>query len=586
MQPIDALTDMDKKTIQNYIYTIGQVESAPLSQILNVWNTNKRTLFRAFGNKLSISKDIIIEKNEANIARELNAIYHPYVIWWKEDQRSAESFATVFDWCGDEFIASITSYWANKDYTLKDLTVLTKLFSHRNLVKGYITTQETDEPYHCKSFKCTIKNGMRTIRTIQKVIKATKYPHLDLFEKWCNKVNFINTNAQLNTKLTLSINPIDFISMSDNTCNWTSCMSWRNDGCYHAGTLEMMNSNVAIVAYLEGPQTFSIYDAEGEQFIIPNKSWRSLFYVHKKIILAGKAYPYYNKEVSIIVLDWLRELVKDNLNWKYQFINQLYKDERHLENNFYLRDDFDVMHDRTKKHHNIFVYTNGMYNDIIEAHEDYLCCRNYVNHSIKLCLSGPATCVCCGKVISSREEIYDYSDLGKSVVCRDCRSKKTCVVCGKVHYHTLYKSQSLRSVCSTACAQEVKYYPKLNLEITNSSDHYRDNIIIISKEKELEEEIWEDVSVLAKDPMYTSLATINYFRKKYRDRIQVHRIGQLLVERNNNFYKFPYRYLHHMTIRFCEEERAGDIIEWIQKSKDVITLAEYIKIKEGRALCN
>lgn len=585
MQPIDALTENDKNTIKNYLYAIGGSESAPIEQVLRVWNANKKTLFRAFGNRLTISKSITIEKNASSISHKLSAIYLPYTIWYDSDKAyAAIHYDKIKDHCKDEFVASIIHYWARKDYNTLDLFYISRIFCHENLIKGYITHLETDEPYKCKSFKCTIKNGMRTIRTLQKVIKATGYPHLDLFEQWCNKVNFINTNTGFKTKLVLSINPIDFMSMSDNESNWRSCMSWKNDGCYRAGTLEMMNSNVAIVAYLEGPQTFNIYDAEGNQYNIPNKTWRSLFYVHKKILLAGKSYPYYNKDISIEVLNWLRQLVKENLKWNYQFINQPYKDVQSLENNFYLRDFFDVDYDKRKKHHCIFVYTNGMYNDIIEAHDNYICCRNYVDHSIKLCLSGPATCICCGDVIATREDIYSYDDLGSSLICSLCRRDNACSICGNVHYHLPYRTK-WGNFCSTDCMKDIKFFPKLNIAI-NEINYYKPNLsaIIIIAQKNLSYEDQKNI-----ERTFKSLSGVNildfiqWCKSKYGEDIKVYRIKKYLTDRFRNLfrsYDFGYDQYNHYDVLYGFNSTASEIEEienWIEKTRTITPLTEYFK---------
>ena len=60
MQPYDALTETDLKTIQYYLEIYGSVHSAPISQVLRVWNKNKIKLFKAFGRKLRIEKQIFI----------------------------------------------------------------------------------------------------------------------------------------------------------------------------------------------------------------------------------------------------------------------------------------------------------------------------------------------------------------------------------------------------------------------------------------------------------------------------------------------------------------------------------------------
>lgn len=527
MQPIDALTQKDKDTIRNYIYSAGQVDCAPIEQVLRVWNANKKTLFRAFGNKLSISKEIKIEKNQSTVIRKLSAIYCPYFINSKTDKISASKHLSYLkDYCKHDFVASITHYWAKKDYPVADLFFLTRLFSFNNLVKGYINNLNSDTPYKFNSFKCTIKNGMRTIRTLQKVIKATGYPDLDLFQEWCNEINLVNTNTDFKTKLVLSINPIDFMTMSDNNCNWRSCMSWIGSGCYRAGTLEMMNSNVAIVAYLEGSPTFKVYNSDNE-YLISNKSWRSLFYVHKHIILSGKAYPYQNRDLSISILNWLRQLVKDNLNWNYQFINQPYKDVCHIDGNFYLRDYFDVDHDKNKKHHCIFVYTNGMYNDIIEDHNEYLCCRNYVKYSIKLCLSGPATCICCGDIIASREDIYSYDDLGDHLICDICRTKNKCSNCGIVHYHIPYRFH-YKNFCSKECAKDIIVFPDRNDVMCNKDalQFGRQSIVAIFFD-DVNEKLFSKTDIV-KDFKNLDKTNINHWintiQLKYSDIFKVYRV--------------------------------------------------------------
>lgn len=593
MQPIDALTDIDKETIKNYIYSIGEVESAPIEQVLRVWNANKKTLFRAFGQKLSVSKTITIEKNKTSLIRELTNVYVPYTIWYDSDRAFAACHLDQLqEHCKDEFVASIIHYWAKKDYDIDDLFFITRIFCHENLAKGYICHLDSDKPYKCKSFKCTIKNGMRTIRTLQKIIKATGYPYLDLFEKWCNKVNYINTNSGFKTNLVLSINPIDFMSMSDNECNWRSCMSWKNEGCYRAGTLEMMNSNVAIIAYLEGPETFKLDD----KFIVPNKSWRSLFFVHKNILLAGKSYPYQNKDLTISVLDWLRELVQNNLHWTYQFINQPYKDMNYLEGNFYVRDYFDVDFDKKKKHHSIFVYTNGMYNDIIEAHDEYLCCRNYVKHSMKLCLSGPATCICCGDVIATREDIYSYDDLGQSLICSSCRVYNKCRVCNMIHYNMPFKTK-YGNFCSIKCMEEVKYYPALDFAVNERSLWNPDlSCIIITGEELNSEDITKIIARFKHWGEYNTSITefITWCRVHYQSKIELHRIKKYLIDRYmenrvpiNNYADFCVKRYYGTTnvlYGFIDPEGINKINRALQELNVSMSLASFYQ--KGGNLCN
>lgn len=462
MRPIDALTDIDRTTIASYISIYGDAECGPMEATLREWNKNKTKLFKAFGRKLRVAKQISIPKDTAIIASELDTIYHPYIFWYKEDiQDYIRHPEQANSMIRNEFIQTVLFFWAKKNYCRQDLYTLSRLFLHKNLVKGYICSLEADEPYHFHDFKCTIKNGMKTIRTIQKVLKATKFPKMELFEEWRNKVSLVQTSDVIHAKLVLSIHPIDFMTMSDNACNWSSCMSWSHRGCYHAGTLEMMNSNLAAVAYLESDSEYALHLNEtGEVYPIPNKSWRSLVYIHKDIILCGKSYPYSKNEITFHVLDLARSLVKNNLNWNYKFINQEYRDMKNIDGNYYLRDWFNPYYDKHRKHHTITFYTNGMYNDIIEAKYPYYCCRNYVEEPLKICLSGPATCICCGKRIdgNDRYDINSYDDRGQNKICWECQSKKRCVSCGKFHYEIKYHIDN-RYYCSDECVENTIIFP-------------------------------------------------------------------------------------------------------------------------------
>jgi hypothetical protein len=87
------------------------------------------------------------------------------------------------------------------------------------------------------------------------------------FKKWQTWLSTICTVKEYKTNLVLSIHPIDFMTSSDNASGWTSCMNWRDDGGYSSGTIEMMNSNMVIIAYLENnSKSFIFRDNQ-----IPNK---------------------------------------------------------------------------------------------------------------------------------------------------------------------------------------------------------------------------------------------------------------------------------------------------------------------------
>lgn len=474
MQLTDLITPREEETIKHYIQLYAEVaEPAPLPILFQIWNEQKRTLYKALGHNLRVKIPVEVPKNALLFQHELKNLYETYPIW---DERDANYFLNNLEkmrqTLHNDFVFEYTKFIAEQDWCNQDRYSASRLIMHQNIEKGYITTvgyngilgSITDGEYHFQAFKATIKNNMRTVRTIQKVLKAMHFPRMDLFEEWRNRVSDLNINQDLKANLVFSIHPLDFMTMSDNNCGWSSCMSWMASGSYSSGTVEMMNSNLAIVAYLESETPFNII-FDDEEFNIPNKSWRSLFYINKHIILSGKAYPYYNENLTKQCLDLLRDLIKNNLGWEYQYINQLYKDNSSIDNNFFLKDHSLNQFNRPKNHkipkHAIYTYTNCMYNDLIEHKDDYWCCRNWVPKTIKLCLSGLATCMCCGEPIEKPIHINSYDDIGGEKICGECKSRRRCIICGKIKYSSMpYTIQlssyySPKKCCSEKCLDEV-----------------------------------------------------------------------------------------------------------------------------------
>ena len=595
MRPYDALTDEDIKTIQYYLEIYGATRSAPLPQVLSVWNKNKTTLFKALGNKLRVERQISIPKNISVMRKQLSTIYHEYVLWGERALNIAKNDTETLNLrTNNSFISSVMNYWANQNYTKYELYNLSKLFNYENVSLGYIETISEPGEFTFTSFKGSIKNGMKTIRTIQRMLHLTHYPDMASFDEWRNAVNCLSIENEIQTKLVLSIHPIDFMSMSDNTCNWSSCMSWSHNGCYRSGTLEMMNSNLAIVAYLEGPQSFKLNINENEVYNIPNKSWRSLFYVHKNILLSGKAYPYHNEDLIFKILDILKELVKKNLNWDYQFGIQEYKDMKNLDGNFYMRDFFNLEYDKKKNHHCIFVYTNCMYNDIIESHVPYYYCyRNYVPKSIKLCLSGPPTCICCGKPIAGRENIYDYADVGSDLICGDCRYDRQCCECGITSYHIKYRT-NFGKFCSDECCSNQIYFPKFNRALSREDivpkDYSKTIVFTTGLSWKRAEEIKNNYPNSWDSSDQDVLNYITQLKKEYGSKVIIKRVSEKMGGVNflnlrrytPDFYSYHYSRVGDIMIfqyngNHAHDQRTEQIRQKIDDLGERMSLLEYLK---------
>ena len=262
----------------------------------------------------------------------------------------------------------------------------------------------------------TIEPGQKIIKTIQKVLNFYGYDMSNgLFEEFRNKVSNITTSSNIKSNLVFSIHPIDYMTMSDNDCGWSSCMSWKNNGMYSDGTIEMMNSNMIIVAYLESDNPFIV-----NNHIIPNKSWRTLLYVHKNILVAGKSYPYHNSELDKKVLEELYKLVNKNLKWDYKYKEQEYKDLYS-----YLPNEEDQINNLCVSKKQIVIVTgHAMYNDLLEDKDSvYFCYRNIPKKGMVLNASGKNTCLICG--------LQHYGTTSEKI-CNSCKENYSCCNCGNV----------------------------------------------------------------------------------------------------------------------------------------------------------
>ena len=157
-----------------------------------------------------------------------------------------------------------------------------------------------------------VERGGKVLKFIRKYCEAYG---IDGYDEFITTVSKITNQKKLRGNLCLSIHPLDYLTMSDNEAGWSSCMSWRENGCYRQGTVEMMNSPCVVVAYLESNSgKLRISD----DFEWNSKKWRSLYIVDRDIISNVLSYPYENEEFDKIFLAKIRSLAEQNLGWTYE----------------------------------------------------------------------------------------------------------------------------------------------------------------------------------------------------------------------------------------------------------------------------
>lgn len=252
--------------------------------------------------------------------------------------------------------------------------------------------------------KIQLQNGMKITRAMTQLCAQ-----IGLSDEW-EQVRIAHSQVlnqkKLKGTLCLSIHPLDYATASDNENGWSSCMSWREEGCYRMGTVEMMNSPMVICAYLKSEKAhMSILDDSDWN----SKKWRAWIIVTKDVIICNRHYPYHQEHFAIKAIEWVRELVGKAYGWEYDDIHTDFVDYSHRIAEIPVE-----------------FRTNYMYNDI--GGDDVIGCfkvgatvRNmpgYIN------FSGPAECMVCG------EEIPYETQEADTLMCSGCRTFATCYECG------------------------------------------------------------------------------------------------------------------------------------------------------------
>ncbi len=124
--------------------------------------------------------------------------------------------------------------------------------------------------------------NMKVTRVFNKLIKEQYY----IFDRIYG--NVLNNNF-LEGNICFSIHPLDFLTMSDNSCGWQSCHALHGE--FRGGLLSLLVDETTAICYFEDANepTYTIYDVE-----ITNKKWRTLLHIHPdhNLIIFNQAYPH------------------------------------------------------------------------------------------------------------------------------------------------------------------------------------------------------------------------------------------------------------------------------------------------------
>lgn len=378
---VPKLTELDKELIMAKVDKNVHVyvdRETCLNTIERHWARAKsKGLCELLGGNLIIKKEIEVIKSKEQLAKDI---------------REAS-----FDLIREIHELIDMTYYFDMNYDTRFF--LRALISSENIAENRVHDNFEWKFKDNKAVK--FSKGQKLTKAIKQVCEVFNID-LELFEEFRIKQSQILNDKKLKGTLCLSIHPLDYMTMSDNAHDWDSCMSWDNDGCYRTGTLECMNCEQTLIAYIESDN--KRYDLGGGRDW-NSKKWRQLVMFNDQAIMTNKGYPYHNDELSKIVLNWVAELAGED----YEGENIYYDD--------YSSGDiegFEYIHVRTG---------DAMYDDTDNDSRSYVrLSKNYspiVNVNIGY---ATAYCLCCG----------DTMDTDEDIICYDCRGDFYCESCNEI----------------------------------------------------------------------------------------------------------------------------------------------------------
>lgn len=133
----------------------------------------------------------------------------------------------------------------------------------------------------------------KEIKAGHKVIRAFKYfeNNENVLKKVQEKASMLIQDNCVCGKVCFSVHPLDYLSISENASNWTTCHTL--DGEYRAGNLAYMLDSSTVICYIKSTKN-AILPHFPEDVPWNNKKWRVLLFFdnYMEMMFAGRQYPF------------------------------------------------------------------------------------------------------------------------------------------------------------------------------------------------------------------------------------------------------------------------------------------------------
>lgn len=247
------------------------------------WARNKYPLYKKFGNKLKITKEIenkigqseVLENFRETVIEELVRL---------SDKLSLEESENLFKY-------------------LKDLSV------------DELRSNRLDETVTISS-NIKISKGAKISKSLKLLISDK-----EVLDKIQIAMSRFNESLLVRGTLEVSIDPIDILMMSQNaTRDWKSCHNIF-DGCYGAGAISYILDGASAIAQVV--LSHKNKDENLTSSLIPDKVWRRMLMFNTDLDVAyiSRSYPSPNKNNTDTLIELLGNTLS-NGNYKHAFVDE------------------------------------------------------------------------------------------------------------------------------------------------------------------------------------------------------------------------------------------------------------------------
>lgn len=256
--------DKLKEQFKQVIAHSQNIDNPKVDKIFNAWATNKKRFIDKWNGELQISLGKVNFSLDAE-SKESKFVSYCYYLW---DILNNPDLANFVE-------ANYAGFFENK----------------------------------VVSDRYTVPKGM-------KLLRAFKY-----FEKDKDKLRRAQDEAsrviqedKVEGELIMSVHPLDYLSLSENTYKWRSCHAL--DGDFRAGNISYMMDQTTVVCYLKGSEDVKL-PRFPESVKWNSKKWRVLLFFsdNGKMCFAGRQYPFSTKEGIDFVNENLHLALGEKDDW-------------------------------------------------------------------------------------------------------------------------------------------------------------------------------------------------------------------------------------------------------------------------------